>query len=233
MHALNEVMANPESARRERTRAAAIILTRAYDDLNGVALLCAEGLPVQAAALAAALWEKAHQANTVTHDEERLAAWMRTSQDFAADNPVYRNRAHKKAFAFVADYMEAPITWEATEAEYRELCNMKHAHPFVMRHFGVVEWTENSVNLLYGPTRGGATSVMCFQTAIASVKALLWGSLGFVLGNMDFLSEEAQKRLEQRISEAFDSLERIKEACPKPLDPDSPNEDAPSTDQAL
>lgn len=210
---LTEVMSHPDAARREGTRAAAVILTRAYDDVNGIALLSAEGLPVQAAALAAALWEKAHQASTVTHDADRLTAWLQTTADFDADNPVYRNKAHKKAFEVVRSFMDLPIAWEDLETEYRQLCNMKHAHPFVMRHFAVTEWSNERVELLYGPTSGGGSAFMTFQTAIAVVKALQWGTLGFLLGNSDLLNDEAQHRLHRRISEGMQSLEDLVRSC--------------------
>jgi len=229
LSAVTEVMAHAASVERSHTRAGAVILTRAYDDLNGVVLLCAEGLPVQAAALAAARWEKAHQANTVTNDPERLQAWLTSTEDFDADNPVYRNKAHVKAFEAVRDFMEIPTTWDSLVDEYRQLCNMKHGHPFVMRYFGVTSWTEKEVNLLYGPTTGGAATYLVFQVAMVCVKALQWGVLGFLLGNHDVLEKDAQIRLHETVARGFEALFRLSEKCPKLLDPETDADDPAPT----
>lgn len=214
--AMTTIMRTQEAAERDRACVPALLLVRICDDLNGLAVLCAEGLPFQAASLAAATWEKAHQVNTLSHDDERLTQWLEGSIEPTGHNPVSKSKSHVAAFERVAEVLHPGLPWEAMHREYLELCDLKHAHPHAIRVVGVKAWTPGEVEMAFGPTGGEQTTFLCERIALYALKAVLWGAMGFVLANDDLVDPAQIEALSKRFRAAF---ELVLEVQRNPLEP--------------
>jgi hypothetical protein len=215
LSALNAVMMTPAAVDRPRTRISALLLARASDDLNALTSLIAEGMPVQAAALASVLWEKVHVSNTITHIEGKADDWIRLSESAETWSNFHKATAHQTAYALVQQKIGSPKSWDQALSDYDQLCRMKHAHPFVMRHFGA-EWQEDRLQLSTGPMIGGQAQYISIHTCIAATETFLWGIMGFVLGNEDFLPGPQVQAVLDRITSSLDALAVLQNQAPRP-----------------
>jgi hypothetical protein len=188
--AIASVLGRPGGLERDRARIASTLLLRAADDLDGFVTLALGGYPLQAATLGSSLWEKVHCANLVATSDDDARKWLAGAIDLSAEHPFYRSKKYRRGFEELAKRIDAPITFDQTLEHYSSLCRAKHAHPWIMQHFGVRRNGEAESELVYGPTGSSGWRLVVGEFAPAVLATLFWGVLGYANANEDLLDKE-------------------------------------------
>ena len=189
------------------------LLVRISNDLRGVTILANHGYGIQAASLAASLYESAYTVAYIGGDETLAEEWI-------------NHEDPKKPFRDVRSLTEKGLSnlgfqtiKEQAEIEYKvyqQLCMPKHANPlFQMRHGMRVEEKERKFVLFNGPdTSQEAVQVCWFALEHSSAAAGLVAARSFVnshvppekgqpLARAIFAIELLRKRLEQKAEERW------------------------------
>lgn len=114
-------------------RVSTVLMVRLSNDLRGVALLALRGYALQAAALAASMFETAYCLAYVGSDDERGKAWTQH------DDPTQPFRRIKSLVEDVIRDIGLPDAATRSDAEYRvyrQLCLAKHSNPLVQQAHG-------------------------------------------------------------------------------------------------
>lgn len=203
----------PSSEVPKSCKVANTLLLRISNDLRGVTILANHGYGIQAAALAASLYESAYTVAYIGGDETLAEEWI-------------NHEDPKKPFRDVRSLTEKGLAnlgfqtiKEQAEIEYKvyqQLCMSKHANPlFQMRHGIRVEDKERKFVLFNGPdTSPEAVRVCWFALEHSSAAAGLVAASSLVNnhvppGRRQPLAREIEamgrlrKRLEQKAKERW------------------------------
>ena len=203
----------PSSEIPKSCKVANALLVRISNDLRGVTILANHGYAIQAAALAASLYESAYTVAYIEDNETLAEEWI------SHEDP-------KKPFRDVRSLTEKGLSnlglqtiKEQAEIEYRvyqQLCMPKHANPlFQMRHGIRVEEKERKFVLFNGPdTSQDAVRVCWFALEHSSAAAGLVAAGSFVRSHVPLgkglpLAREIKavgrlrKQLEQKAKERW------------------------------
>lgn len=190
-------------------RVATVLLVRLSNDLRCVALLGLRGYALQAASVAATMYEVAHVVAFVGSDELRAASW--------ADHPDptkpflnTRELTRHVIDGLKVDEPEAAI--ERSYQIYRQLCLAKHANPLLQKEHG--HYAEESADVaMNGPdTSEDATRVATFALEYASRFSLI-ALASFVSNHVPTSQREGLSRRIRELNDeamALDSAARQK-----------------------
>lgn len=124
-----------------------VLMVRLSNDLRGVALLALRGYALQAAALAASMFEVAYCIAYIGSNEERATAWIQH------DDPTQPFRRVKSLTDDVMTELGAPDPMAASATQYRvyrQLCLAKHSNPLLQQDHGHYA-NEEAVFAMNGP----------------------------------------------------------------------------------
>ncbi len=110
-----------------------VLMMRLSNDLRGVALLGLRGYSLQAAALAASVFEVAHCVAYIGDDDSRADAWGSHADP---TKPVRSVRSLTEDVAKVFGADDPSKTADAPYRVYRQLCLAKHSNPLLQKHHG-------------------------------------------------------------------------------------------------
>ncbi len=192
----------PSSEVPKSCKVANTLLLRISNDLRGVTILANHGYGIQAAALAASLYESAYTVAYIGDNETLAEEWI------SHEDP-------KKPFRDVRSLTEKGLSnlglqtiKEQAEIEYRvyqQLCMPKHANPlFQMRHGIRVEEKERKFVLFNGPdTSQEAVRVCWFALEHSSAAASFVAATSLVKSHVP--PEKSQP-----LSQEIDALGRLR-----------------------
>lgn len=129
---LDELRPFAETSLAERVCVA--LLYRLANDLRGVQELALRGYPLQAASMAASMFEGAYTLAYIGHDENLAQEWV------DHDDPTRTFRPVKNLVRAVMQKEGVPDIEAATRARYRDyqqLCLAKHINPLLQKQHGI------------------------------------------------------------------------------------------------
>ncbi len=200
--AIASVLRTKEGFARERARIASTLLIRAADDLDCFVTLAVGGFPLQAATIGSALWEKVQCANLVGSNDADAKKWIAGAIDLSAEHPFWRTKHFRRGFEELAKTIDASVTYKQSLAHYSTLCRAKHAHPWIMQHYGFRQNDAERSELVYGPVSSDGWRLAVGEFAPIVLATLLWGVLGFANANEDLL-ERDDPSLSEAMSRSF------------------------------
>ena len=196
----------PHAQVRLSRKVATVLMVRLSNDLRGVALLALRGYSLQAAALAASMFEVAHCIGYIGSDDSRAEAWV-NHQD-----PTKPFRSVKSLTEDVAKDLGLDDPAKASAVQYRvyrQLCLAKHSNPLLQKDHGHYA-NEEAVVAMNGPdTSEESTRVARFSLEHATRFTIL--SLASFLDH--HVPDEKRKPLVERLGQIQQEVKSLAQAA--------------------